>query len=142
MLARAERSNAMLGVYEIFKIWCYQKWLCWKKEEQVVFKQGDIWWCKIGMNVGEEMFGKGPTFTRPVLVFRKFTGNSFLGLPLTKQEKEGNWYVEISMHGKKNWVMLNQARILDKKRFATKIGELDDKDFKKVKEQFLSFYGS
>ena len=39
------------------------------------------------------MFGKGAKFTRPILVFQKFTGNSFLGLPMTKQEKEGSWYV-------------------------------------------------
>ncbi len=94
------------------------------------------------MNVGEEMYGKGATFTRPVLVFRKFTSNSFLGLPLTQQGKQGSWYVEITIHGKNNWVILNQARIFDKKRFSTKIGTLDDKDFEVVKERFLKFYGS
>lgn len=94
------------------------------------------------MNLGEEMFGKGNRFTRPVLVFRKFTSSSFLGLPLTKQEKRGTWYVEITIHGAKNWVMLNQARILDKKRLVHRIGTLDDADFNKVKENFLRFYSS
>jgi len=88
------------------------------------------------------MFGKGERFTRPVLIFRKFTGNSFLGLPITKQEKRGSWYVEITIHGEKRWIMLNQARVLDKKRLTNRIGALDSGDIKKVIDRFLEFYGS
>ena len=61
---------------------------------------------------------------------------------MTKQEKQGSWYVEITIHKEKRWVMLNQARILDKKRLTNRIGTLDNDDFKKVKERFLEFYGS
>lgn len=122
--------------------WCRLKIALWNKQSKVIFKQGDIWWCSLGVNLGEEMFGKGAMFARPVLVFRKFTSNSFLGLPLTKQEKEGSWYVEITIHGKRNWVILNQARVLDKKRFTIRIGSLDNGDFEKVKERFLELYNS
>lgn len=122
--------------------WCLLKIALWNKPSKVVFKQGDIWWCSLGMNLGEEIFGKGLKFTRPVLVFRKFTGNSFLGLPLTTQDKQGSWYVEITMHGNKNWVMLNQARVLDKKRLTNRIGTLDDNDFNKTRARFIEFYGS
>jgi hypothetical protein len=65
--------------------WCKLKVLLWNKKSKVIFKQRDIWWCSMGANLGEEMFGKGEKFTRPVLIFRKFTRNSFLGLPITKQ---------------------------------------------------------
>jgi mRNA interferase MazF len=122
--------------------WYRLKQVLWNKKSKIVFKQGDIWWCSLGMNLGEEMYGKGREFRRPVLVFRKFTSNSFLGLPLTKQEKQGTWYVEISVHGEKRWVMLNQARILDKKRLTNRIVALDRKDFDKVKEKYLNFYNS
>ena len=125
-----------------FQEWFKIKVSLWKKDSKVVFKQSEIWWCSLGMNIGEEIFGKGAKFTRPVLIFRKFTGNSFLGLPLTKQEKQGTWYVDITLHGEKNWVMLNQARILDKKRLINRIGTLDDTDFKKIKENFLKFKGT
>jgi len=127
---------------KLIQEWCRLKISLWDNERKVVFKQGDMWWCSLGMNLGEEMFGKGAKFTRPILVFQKFTGNSFLGLPMTKQEKEGSWYVEITIHKEKRWVMLNQARILDKKRLTNRIGMLDNGDFKKVKERFLEFYGS
>ena len=125
-----------------FKDWFKLKTFLWNKQSKVIFKQGDIWWCSLGMNVGEEVIGKGDKFTRPVLIFRKFTSNSFLGLPLTKQEKKGTWYVEITIHGEKRWVMLNQARVLDRKRLTSRIGVLDDTDFKKVRSRFLEFYGS
>lgn len=94
------------------------------------------------MNISEEVIGKGDKFTRPVLIFRKFASNSFLGLPLTKQEKKGTWYVEISIHKEKRWVMLNQARVLDKKRLTSRIGALDNTDPEKVKKRFLEFYAS
>ncbi len=71
-------SDYIKLVQEWFKI----KIVLWDKKSHIVFKQGDIWWCSLGINIGEEMFGKGARFTRPVLVFRKFTSNSFLGLPI------------------------------------------------------------
>ena len=125
-----------------FQEWFKLKFALWNKQSNIVFKQGDVWWCSLGMNLGEEIFGKGLKFTRPVLVFRKFTSNSFLGLPLTTKGKEGSWYVDITIHGKKNWVILNQARILDKKRLTNRIAALDDYDLRKVKGRFLEFYGS
>lgn len=71
-----------------FKEWFKLKISLWDKTSRTVFKQGDIWWCSLGVNLGEEIFGKGLKFTRPILIFRKFTSNSFLGLPLTTQKKE------------------------------------------------------
>lgn len=96
----------------------------------------------MGMNLGEEIFGKGEKFTRPVLVFKKFTSNSFMALPLTTKEKEGSWYVSFLHRGRKSSIVLNQARIMDKKRLTNRIGTMDDTDFQKVKESFLKFYGS
>ena len=125
-----------------FKDWFKLKTFLWNKQSRVIFKQGDIWWCSLGVNLGEEIFGKGTKFTRPVLIFRKFTSNSFLGLPLTKQEKKGSWYVEITIHQDRRWVMLNQARVFDKKRLTSRIGALDNADLNKVKNRFLEFYSS
>lgn len=78
---------------KLLRDWFKIKMALWNKPSKVIFKQGDIWWCVLGVNLGEEVIGKGLKFTRPVLIFRKFTSNSFLGLPLTKQEKKGSWYV-------------------------------------------------
>lgn len=131
----------MFDYLEYFKNWFKVKISLWEKDStKIIFKQGDIWWCSIGMNIGEEIFGKSEKFTRPVLIYKKFTGNSFLGLPLTTRDKEGTWYIKISLHEKISRVMLNQARILDKKRLVSKMGSLDDTDMKKVKEGFKKLY--
>ena len=42
------------------------------------FKEGELWWCSIGINVGVEIFGKGPDAVRPVVIFKKI--NKFLFL--------------------------------------------------------------
>ena len=113
-----------------------------KKESKVLFKRGEIWWCRVGLNVGEEIFGKGIQFLRPILVFRKFTSNSFLGLALTTQEKKGSWYAETILNNKKRFVMLNQARIFDKKRLVERIGTIEDCQFIEVKNRFVDLYSS
>lgn len=124
------------------KNWLEIKIKLWTKKNRIVFKQGEIWWCSLGFNLGEEIFGKGKMFTRPILIFKKFTGSSFLGLPLTTHGKNGSWYVEINHGDRKSFVMLNQARILDKKRLVNRIGTLSQKDLEEVKKRFLEFYGS
>ncbi len=129
-----------MDIIELFKNWFHLKINLWHKEKQLFFKEKELWWCSVGVNLGEEIFGKGVKFTRPVLIFKKFTSNSFLGLPITKQEKQGSWYVEITIHKEKRWVMLNQARILDKKRLTNRVAMLDDADFQKVKKRFVEFY--
>ncbi len=127
---------------EHLKSWFEIKIKLWTKKDRVVFKQGEIWWCSLGFNLGEEIFGKGEKFTRPVLVFKKFTNNSFLGLPLSTSGKKGSWYVEITHADKKSYVLLNQARVLDKKRLTSRIITLDKNDYDIVKKRFLEFYGS
>ena len=124
------------------RAWCEQKISLWQQESDVIFKEGDVWWCRMGVNVGEEIYGKGPKYTRPVLIFRKFTANSFMGIPLTGQGKEGNWYVEIVLHDKKSWLLLNQARILDKKRLTVRIGSIEPEQHREIKRHFLRFYDS
>ena len=124
------------------KNWLELKIKLWIEDKKVVFKQGEIWWCSLGFNLGEEIFGKGKKFTRPILIFKKFTANSFLGLPLTLHGKKGSWYVEIKTGGVKRWALLNQARILDKKRLINKIDSVKQVDFEKVKKRFVEFYGS
>lgn len=110
------------------------------KARAAYFKECEIWWCSIGLNIGEEEFGKGPTFQRPVLIFKKFTANSFLGLPLTSSLKEGSWYVFSEVVGQKGSIMLNQARIFDRRRLKRRISEMNSADFEMVRIKFRELY--
>ena len=106
------------------------------------FKERQIWWCSIGQNLGSESYGKGRTFTRPVLIFKKLSSHIFLGLPLTTKIKQGSWYVVIRHQSKDVTVLYHQARIFDKKRLVDSLGEVDDADFAKIKKGFTSLYCS
>ena len=72
-----------------------------------LFKEGQIWWCSIGENVGGEISGKGEYFRRPVLIIRKLDRFSFIGLPITSQIKTGSWYFNLKVN--KPWQVLNHA---------------------------------
>ena len=53
-----------------------------RNDTRPTFKEGKLWWCSIGMNIGVESTGKGERFTRPIIL-KKFNTNSFIGIPLT-----------------------------------------------------------
>ena len=105
-----------------------------------LFKEGEVWWCSIGENIGSEINGKSNLFSRPVLIYRKLSANTFLGIPTSSQLKTGTWYVNVNLKNNQSVVILSQIRILDYKRLSTKIGHLDSSDFKSVKNGFKKIY--
>jgi len=105
-----------------------------------LFKEGEVWWCSVGENVGKEINGKSKLFSRPVLVFKKLSSETFLGIPTTSQDKHGTWYVEIDYGGRVVNVILSQVRMLDAKRLSTLIGKIDSANFKKVKIGFRDLF--
>jgi mRNA interferase MazF len=126
--------------FEKLCFWCSVQASLFRKNQNIPLRQGEIWWCNLGMNVGEESYGKGSRFTRPVLVFKKLSSNSFLGLPATTKRKDGSWYVQIGLDSTPRWIMLNQARILDRKRLIEYIGILKIEDFLETKTKFHDLY--
>lgn len=105
-----------------------------------LYKEGDIWWCAVGENIGIEINGKGKMFSRPVLVYKKLSRDGFMAIPLSTQVKEGTWYTPISFQGRKICANLAQARVVSVARIYTKLGELDEGDLEKIKNGFLRLY--
>lgn len=99
------------------------------------FKEGEIWWMSVGINIANESCGKGEIFRRPVLVLRKLSGSSFVGLPLSSKEKNGSWFIDVLINNQKRYVLLYQIRMFSTNRFESRLATLDDNDFKKVKEK-------
>jgi mRNA-degrading endonuclease toxin of MazEF toxin-antitoxin module len=120
--------------------WCKVNILLFERRRDFHFNEGEVWWCSVGLNIGEEEFGKGQAFERPVLIFKKFTKNSFLGLPLTGHKKEGSWYVPCVVANRKGSVMLNQARVLDKARLSQRLATMTKAELRLVKERFKALY--
>lgn len=69
-----------------FDAWNEDKKVVHSSAAQVQFKDREVWWCKVGINVGYEINGK-TLFLRPVLIIRKISSNTFIGIPLTRKEK-------------------------------------------------------
>jgi mRNA interferase MazF len=112
------------------------------RQHKPLFKEGEIWWCSIGMNVGTEIFGKGQRFTRPVIIFKKFNKDTFLGIPLTSQLKIGKWYASVTHGEKTDTALLAQIRVMDSKRLVERMEAIGDDGFDEIKRSFLDFYGS
>ena len=63
-----------------------------RSEKRLIFKERDVWWCSVGVNIGHEENGKDEFFARPVLVIKKFNRHLFYGIPLTTKVKENKYY--------------------------------------------------
>jgi mRNA interferase MazF len=80
-------------------------------KKEIIFKNRDIFWASIGINIGFEQDGKGKIFSRPVLVVKKFNNNIFFGIPLSSQIKKGSFFFNFLLNDKPSNALLVQGRI-------------------------------
>lgn len=105
-----------------------------------LFKEGEVWWCAMGENIGIEMNGKSKKFSRPVHIFKKLSNGGFLGIPLSTKIKVGTWYAPIIHRSVNSVATISQIRVISSKRLLEKYGELDQKDIEKIKVGFYNLY--
>lgn len=108
------------------------------KENILKFRERDILFVSVGKNVGHEQYGKGEEFLRPILVYKKFTQRTFLGIPLSTAKKEGSYYH--SFNYTKDTIStanLAQMKTFDIKRAKYISGTIKEKDFKKLSEKLI-----
>lgn len=103
-------------------------------------REGDIWWAKIGDNIGQEINGKGDNFVRPICIYKKLSHTLYMVIPMTSKYKIGSWYISIYQKNKKVTLCLHQMRVIDYKRLMNKIGEIDESDFKNIYRSVISLY--
>jgi mRNA interferase MazF len=103
--------------------------------ERVYFHEGDIWWARVGVNIGFEIDGKHKQFARPVVVLKKYNQYSFLSLPLTTAVRSNRWRVAMgTVAGKEAFAVLSQLRNLDSLRLYQKIGHVDPELLMRIKK--------
>ncbi len=126
----------------------FDKWNQVKKNVQNdnkirLFKERDIFFLSMGQNIGYEQNGKGENFVRPIIILKKITNHMFIGVPLSSQIKEGNWFFkfEFKMKNKisKNIAILPQIKMFSSKRLLNKIGVIKIEEFKKLKDEIKKF---
>ena len=125
----------MAGYVKDFKSWYLLKSRIEKTQKEKYFKEREIWWCSIGVNVGYEEDGKNIRFERPILIFRKFNKGMFWGMPLTSKPKKGKFFFTFVFNSKKSTVILSQLRVLSSKRLIRRMGKSNTRSFKEVEEK-------
>lgn len=123
-----------------FEEWIQLKEKLHSKGKAPRIRQGEVWWCSLGENVGVEINGKSARFTRPVLIMKKLSRYGFMGIPLTSQPKTGSWYASFDFLGKTEYAAVCQARVMSVSRLHSKMGELPMMDLAIVKEAFHRLY--
>jgi mRNA interferase MazF len=94
----------------------------------------EIWWCSLGLNIGDEEDGKNSGFERPVLVIKKFNRGLVLTIPLTTRIKNNPYYFVFIHDGVEFAAILSQLRLLSTKRFLRRIRKMNSDEFIKLKE--------
>jgi mRNA interferase MazF len=100
-------------------------------------KPRDVFWVSVGHNVGFEVDGKNDNFERPVLVLRVFSTNLFLGVPLTSQVHDGDYFFSLEYGGIPSVAILSQVRAYSQKRLLNKMGVVPIDMFKSLKRKYV-----
>ena len=128
----------------------FDKWNIVKKRahinnNSVGFKERDIFWLRLGQNIGSEEFGKGNEYQRPVIIVKKLTSQLFFGIPLSTVLKDGTYFYTFTYTDKKgvsrtNSAMLLQLKAFDKKRLMGRIGMMPKEDFNALVERIRKLF--
>jgi len=112
-----------------FQQWHTKKEFLHKEKIRPFFHEGEVWFCSLGANVGFEQDGRGVDFLRPILVVKKFNQELCWGLPLTRSQKQGQYYFSFPLNGQISTAILSQLRLIDGKRLQYRIGDVVADDF-------------
>lgn len=121
----------------------FNKWNEEKKKlentmpDSLIFHEREIWWCSIGLNLGDEQDGKNELFERPVLVLKKFNNKICWALPMTTQPKTGIYYHTLKHNGQTFSVILSQIRLLSIKRFRRFVRKVSVGQFRKIQNKII-----
>ncbi|KKS32052.1 MAG: hypothetical protein UU93_C0011G0013 [Candidatus Amesbacteria bacterium GW2011_GWA2_42_12] len=124
----------------------FDQWIVKKKDLHKksslppLFRERDIWWVSVGVNVGFEEDGKAENYVRPVLIVKKFNREMFLGVPMSTKLKDNKYYVSVTVKKNTVSVMTSQLRVFSSKRIWNKLAELDWGDFNRVLEELRKFF--
>lgn len=117
-----------------------------EKRTSIYIKPRQIWFTKMGVNIGAEQNGR-KSFLRPVLVLKK-VGSLFFTVALTTKGKpensfyrkineitlsEGHWH-----NTNQSWLILSQVKVMDKRRFLDKVGTVGKVEFDEIKQKLTT----
>jgi len=118
-----------------FDNWSKLKKQLEKNNKSVFFKERQIWWVSIGVNIGNEQCGKGQRAVRPVLILKKFNNHFFFGVPLSSVQKDNKYYFNFEFKEKKQSAIIFQAKPMSIKRLCDLYGYLNVNIFNELRKE-------
>ncbi len=104
-------------------------------EQPRLYTVREIWWCRLGVNVGSEQDGRGEWFVRPCVILRGFGADACLLAPLTTSTREHPLRVSVGIvDGREARANLSQIRVIDTRRLVRKIGFLKKDVFSSIRK--------
>jgi mRNA interferase MazF len=110
-------------------------------DEPVGFpREGEVWMCSLGRNIGYEQNGANDNFSRPVLVVKKFNNHMFWSVPLSTKQKRFDFYFNFTdPNDKKVSAILAQMKLVSVKRLKRKLYDLPKDITLEIKEKLQKF---
>ncbi len=110
-------------------------------EPRRFYRVREIWWFRIGLNVGTEQNGKDAFYTRPGLIVKSFGPDSCCIVPLTTSNRKHPFRIPIGkIEEKEAMVNLSQIRTIDAKRLEKKIWLLSINKFSIIKKAIRDLF--
>ena len=111
-----------------FDRWSRHKKTLHAHGERPLYHTREIWWCAVGVNIGNELDGTGKEHDRPVLVIPPLFGIALIGHP-----RSGPFYFPLNKVEEREAVAnLSQVRLFDTKRLIRKIGTVAERTFREL----------
>lgn len=122
-----------------FDTWNHLKQKIHKKKKIPYFREGQIWWVHLGINIGKEIYGKNKMYIRPCLIYKKTHSQGGFIIPLSSKIKTGQYYQPFSDSKKiKQCAHLNQLKYIDAKRLFKKMSDIKKQDSFKIQNKIVN----
>lgn len=121
-----------------FQQWNFLKQSLHRREWQGFIREGEVWFCSIGVNVGWEEDRKNNLFERPIIVIRKLSRHYFWGIPLTTKQRVGDYYFSYTVDGRIVTALLMQMRLFDCRRLQRKVGNIHGQQLYEIRTQIAT----
>jgi len=107
-----------------------------KKVKILYFREWQIWYINMWINIWFEEDGKKENFSRPVLILKKFSKDTFLWIPTTSIIKKWKFYYNIGeIKWIQNFLILSQIRLYSSKRLLSHIWWISMEEWKNIKKK-------
>jgi mRNA-degrading endonuclease toxin of MazEF toxin-antitoxin module len=118
-----------------FNLWNERKKFIHNELGILPYRERQIWWCSLGVNIGSEEDGNGERAERPAVIIRGFSRELCWVVPLSSQQKENPYYLQVGIIDEKAAsAMISQMKPLDTRRLINCLGIMDLETFTRLRK--------